>query len=111
VVFLSTEILFFEGCCQLIVYCNLHPAGFVAEATSQRRLGAVNTAVLICSSFTMAMAVHSAQLGKRRALTVFLILTMLLGLVSGNQVQGVLRSLRTASVPASALPAQTSVSN
>jgi len=42
-------------------------------------IGAVNTAVLLCSSFTMVMAVHSAQIGSRRALIWFLILTILLG--------------------------------
>jgi cytochrome c oxidase subunit 3 len=42
-------------------------------------LGAVNTAVLICSSFTMALAVHSAELGKTRLLALFLIATMIIG--------------------------------
>jgi cytochrome c oxidase subunit 3 len=37
------------------------------------------TVVLLGSSLTMAMAVHSAQLGHRRALAVFLILTIVLG--------------------------------
>ena len=43
--------------------------------------GAINTGVLICSSLTMAMAVYSAQVGKRTALIGFLILTMFLGVV------------------------------
>ena len=42
-------------------------------------LGAVNTAVLICSSLTMAMAVHSAALGARKLLVFFLIATLGLG--------------------------------
>ena len=42
-------------------------------------IGAANTAVLICSSFTMVLAVRSAQIGSRKALIVFLILTILLG--------------------------------
>ncbi|UCF36046.1 MAG: cytochrome c oxidase subunit 3 family protein [Acidobacteriota bacterium] len=42
-------------------------------------LGAFNTAVLICSSLTMAMAVHAAQHAKRKQIIVFLILTIILG--------------------------------
>ncbi|MGH7369899.1 MAG: cytochrome c oxidase subunit 3, partial [Candidatus Methylomirabilaceae bacterium] len=56
-----------------------------AFADASRRLtvvlGAVNTAVLICSSLTMALAVRSAQRGTRRGVTAFLSLTMLLGSV------------------------------
>ena len=43
-------------------------------------LGAINTAVLICSSLTMALAVYAAQTGKRRAQIWFLLLTIALGL-------------------------------
>src|SRR5262249_36559355 len=38
-----------------------------------------NTAVLIVSSLTMALAVRSARLGSKKALQIFLILTMLFG--------------------------------
>jgi cytochrome c oxidase subunit 3 len=41
--------------------------------------GFINTVVLILSSFTMAMGVHSAQVNKRKALMAWLVLTMLLG--------------------------------
>src|SRR5262249_30597088 len=41
--------------------------------------GSINTVVLICSSLTMAMAVRSAQVDKRKAIVVFLLLTILLG--------------------------------
>jgi len=44
-------------------------------------LGTINTVVLIGSSLTMALAVRSAQTGGQRATVVWLILTMLLGLV------------------------------
>jgi cytochrome c oxidase subunit 3 len=44
------------------------------------RLGAINTVVLIVSSFTMAMAVFSTQVGKRRNSILFLIATLVLGL-------------------------------
>jgi cytochrome c oxidase subunit 3 len=43
------------------------------------RFGVTNTAVLIASSLTMALAVHAAQTGRRRALVTYLLLTMLLG--------------------------------
>src|SRR5262249_61919123 len=42
-------------------------------------LGTINTAVLITSSLTMALAVHAAQLGQRRGLMLFLVATMALG--------------------------------
>jgi cytochrome c oxidase subunit 3 len=42
-------------------------------------LGAINTAVLITSSLTMALAVHASQTGARKLLLTFLVLTMALG--------------------------------
>jgi cytochrome c oxidase subunit 3 len=44
-------------------------------------LGGINTAVLICSSLTMALAVRSAQIGKKKALIAFLVCTLILGLI------------------------------
>ncbi len=44
------------------------------------RFGATNTAVLICSSLTMVLAIHSAQTGKSRNTIIFwLVMTMILG--------------------------------
>src|SRR5262245_15142162 len=79
--FLVTEILFFGGLfTAYTVYRWSFPAAFaIASRHLDVVLGGVNTVVLICSSLTMAMAVHAAQLGKRRALIIYLILTMLLG--------------------------------
>jgi cytochrome c oxidase subunit 3 len=79
--FLLTEILFFGGLFAVYtVYRWKYPDAF-AEGSHQLDvlLGAVNTGLLILSSLTMAMAVHSAQLGKKQALIVFLILTIILG--------------------------------
>ncbi len=80
-VFLVTEILFFGGLfAGYTIYRSLYLAGF--EAGSRLldvRLGATNTAVLIGSSLTMALAIRAAQTGKRNAQVMFLILTMLLG--------------------------------
>jgi cytochrome c oxidase subunit 3 len=63
--FLVTEILFFGGLfLAYLVYRLTYPDAF-AEASHELDvvLGGVNTAVLIGSSLTMAMAVWSAQLG------------------------------------------------
>ena len=82
-IFLVTEVLFFGGLfTAYLVYRYQNPAAF-AEASNHLGLwlGGINTAVLICSSLTMALAVHGAQLGHRKALVRFLGLTILLGLV------------------------------
>jgi cytochrome c oxidase subunit 3 len=80
-IFLVTEVMFFGGMfLAYTVYRSAYPAVFSqASNTLNVYIGAANTAVLLCSSFTMVMAVHSAQIGSRRALIIFLILTMLLG--------------------------------
>lgn len=80
-VFIAQEILFFGGLfCTYTVYRFSYPTAF-AQASHHLdiTLGAINTAVLIGSSLTMALAVHGAQLGHRVVQTVFLILTMVLG--------------------------------
>jgi cytochrome c oxidase subunit III len=79
--FLATEILLFGGLfCAYAVYRANHPEIFIyAHRFLDRTLGAVNTAILLASSFTMAWAVRAAQLGKRRALVVLLSLTLLGG--------------------------------
>jgi cytochrome c oxidase subunit III len=82
-VFLATEIMFFGGMFMgYILYRSDYSAAF-ANASNHLDvlLGSINTGVLICSSFTMALAVHSAEAGKRRALVSFLLLTMVLGVV------------------------------
>ncbi len=80
--FLVTEIMFFGGMFMAyIAYRGAYPAAFAAGSERLNvPLGAANTVVLICSSLTMAMAVHSAAVGKRKLIVLFLILTMILGL-------------------------------
>ena len=80
-IFLLTEIMFFGGMFLLYtVYRHLYPTVFaVASSSLNAVLGAANTAVLLCSSFTMVLAVRAAQLGQRRAIIIFLILTLILG--------------------------------
>jgi cytochrome c oxidase subunit 3 len=82
-VFLATEVLFFGGlfACYTI-YRSWYPDAFAAASRSiDITLGATNTVVLITSSLTMALAVHAAQLGHRKLLMAFLVITMVLGVV------------------------------
>jgi cytochrome c oxidase subunit 3 len=80
--FLATEIMFFGGMfCAYLIYRNWYPNEFAAGSRSiDLVLGTVNTAVLICSSLTVALSVRAAQMGKRMLLVGLLILTMLFGL-------------------------------
>jgi cytochrome c oxidase subunit 3 len=82
-VFIAQEILFFGGMLgAYTIYRNLYYDAFAAGSHHlDVPLGTVNTAVLICSSLTMALGVHAAALGKRKATVVFLLLTILLGSV------------------------------
>ncbi len=81
-IFLVTEIMFFGGMfLAYTLYRNLFPAGFVLASNHlDITLGAVNTGVLILSSFTMAMAVYFTQTGKLRPQVWCLVLTLILGL-------------------------------
>jgi cytochrome c oxidase subunit 3 len=82
-VFLVTEVLFFGGLfCTYAIYRAWYPQAFAAASHElDVTLGTINTAVLITSSLTMALAVHAAQLGQRRLLMIFLVATMILGAV------------------------------
>jgi cytochrome c oxidase subunit III len=79
--FLVTEIMFFGGLfTAYVIYRNMYPDAFAAaSSTLNVPLGAFNTAVLICSSLTMALAIRSAQVNWRKGILIFLALTMLLG--------------------------------
>jgi cytochrome c oxidase subunit 3 len=80
--FLATEVLFFGGLIMCYTFGRFSfPDAF--EAASHHlyvAYGGPNTAILLCSSFTMALAVRAAQLGRRNALVGFLIATILFGL-------------------------------
>jgi cytochrome c oxidase subunit 3 len=81
--FLVTEIMFFGGLFLLYtVYRVQYPEAF-AEASRQLDipLGLINTVILIGSSLTMALGVHTAALGKKRATASWLLATVLLGSV------------------------------
>jgi len=82
-VFIAQEIMFFGGLfLTYAIYRALYGHVF-AEASSHLdwKLGAFNTAVLIGSSLTMAMAVHAAALGHRKAIAGWLVATIVLGTV------------------------------
>ena len=81
-VFLVTEIMFFGGMFfAYTLYRSQYPEAFASASNHlSLPLGAINTVVLILSSFTMAMAVYFAQTGKRRGQVIALVLTLVLGL-------------------------------
>jgi len=81
--FLATEVLFFGGLFMLYtVYRFKFPAAFVeCSKLMDLRLGAINTAVLLTSSLTMAFAVHSAREGQKNSTVGWILVTMLLGSV------------------------------
>ncbi len=82
-VFLLTEIMFFGGMFGgYTVYRNMYPGAFASTSQYMNlAIGSINTGVLICSSFTMVLAVRAAQLGKKKSIITFLVLTLILGCV------------------------------
>src|SRR5215210_8648866 len=81
-VFLVTELMFFGGMfLAYTLYRTAYPTSFASASNHlDITLGAVNTGVLILSSFAMAMAVYFTQVGKSRPQVLCLVLTLLLGL-------------------------------
>lgn len=81
--FIAQEILFFGGLfVTYIVYRYKFAEAFVEGSHHlDITLGTFNTAVLIGSSLTMALAVHAAQTSRRNRLVFFLIATLVLGSV------------------------------
>jgi cytochrome c oxidase subunit III len=80
-IFLITEVMFFGGMfLAYTIYRGAYSEVFAIASTSLNvYIGAANTIVLLCSSLTMVLAVRAAQLGKQKAIVLFLILTLLLG--------------------------------
>lgn len=76
--FLVTEVLLFGG---LFVGYGImharHPEAFVAAHHHlDKTLGALNTVVLLVSSFTMVLSVWAAQTSRKKLLVLFLLLTL-----------------------------------
>jgi cytochrome c oxidase subunit 3 len=82
-VFLATEIMFFGGLfLAYAVYRGDYPQVFAISSNQlDIKLGTINTIVLICSSLTMALAVYSSEIGNRGLIIIFLMLTIILGLI------------------------------
>ncbi len=80
-IFLMTEVMLFGGLfVAYTVYQLSHPQAFdIGSSEMESTIGAINTAVLICSSLTMALAVYSAEVGNRKMTMLLLVLTMLIG--------------------------------
>lgn len=79
--FLAQEIMFFSGMfvCY-VVYRVMYPEAFlIASRELDWKIGAFNTVVLLCSSFTMVMAVLGAKQGRRNLIVWGLILTIFFG--------------------------------
>ena len=81
--FLLTEVMFFGGMFTLyFIYRNWYYPAFVSASHQLNiTLGAINSVLLITSSFTMTLGVWFAQQRKQGALVLCLILTFVLGLV------------------------------
>ena len=81
--FLVTEILFFGGLfVAYIVFRAAHPELYIlASEQLDVMLGGINTGVLILSSLTVALAIHSAQVDDNKGIFRYLIITILLALV------------------------------
>jgi cytochrome c oxidase subunit 3 len=80
-IFLITEVMFFGGLfLAYTVYRRTYADVFaIASSSLNVYIGAANTVVLLCSSFTMVLAVRAAQLGRTKGIVLFLILTLILG--------------------------------
>lgn len=79
-VFLVSEVMFFGGVfLAYLIYRWGYPEIF-AQASSRLDvlIGTVNTALLLTSSFTMALAVNAAQRFQRKRIILFLLITILL---------------------------------
>jgi len=77
--FLATEILLFGGLfAAYFYYHEMYPETFVLGGKQlDWKLGALNTSVLLLSSWTMAMGVRSAQTSQKKKTQIYLALTVL----------------------------------
>src|SRR5580765_3084874 len=80
-IFLATEVMFFGGLfCAYLIYRHWYFGDFGAASTPiDAKLGGTNTAVLICSSLTVVLAIWAAQTARRSLMILMLIFTMLFG--------------------------------
>jgi cytochrome c oxidase subunit 3 len=82
-IFLVTEVMFFGGLfAGFAIYRMYYTQGFI-EGSSEMDLllGAINTAVLISSSLTMALSVYNSSIGKQFQTYLCLLATAALGIM------------------------------
>jgi cytochrome c oxidase subunit 3 len=64
-----------------MIYRSMYPGAFASTSMHMDPMfGAINTAVLIVSSLSMALAVRAARLGQQQALQILLLVTIFFGL-------------------------------
>ena len=82
-IFLATEVLFFGGLflAYAVYRARYEPEFATASSRLNVRLATLNTAILLSSSLTMALAVHFATIARRKLLVRMLAATLLLGVV------------------------------
>ena len=82
-VFLATEVMFFGAAfAAYMVYRTQYPAAWAFGSHHLNELfGTINTAVLLTSSLTVALAVHAAQEGKTDRIARLLLITVALAFV------------------------------
>ncbi|HSC34577.1 MAG TPA: cytochrome c oxidase subunit 3 family protein [Thermodesulfobacteriota bacterium] len=83
--FLGTEILLFGGLfAAYAIFRAKYPEMFFEQHVElNKKMGAVNTCILIFSSLTMAMGVSAIQRGKQKATAILILITILCGLGFG----------------------------
>jgi cytochrome c oxidase subunit 3 len=83
--FLGTEILLFGGLfAAYAIFRAKYPEMFMEQHLElNKKLGAINTCILIFSSLTMAMGVSAIQRGKQKATAILIFITILCGLAFG----------------------------
>lgn len=77
--FLATEILMFGGLfVGYAIFHAMYPETFLAGSKFlDWRLGALNTVILLISSFTVVMAIHAAQTGQKKKILINLYITLI----------------------------------
>ncbi len=85
-IFLATELMFFGALFFAYAIARVHAPDAFAAASRHTNifLGTANTAILLTSSFFMALAVRSAAEGARKTTVQLLVVTAALGVVFGG---------------------------
>ncbi len=83
--FLGTEILLFGGLfAAYAIFRAKYPEMFFEQHVElNKKMGAINTCILIFSSLTMAMGVSAIQRGKQKATAILILITIICGLGFG----------------------------